>query len=403
MPMKSSVAKMDELLPLPGLQPVDLPKVVDEIERVGLKRWLLEELVESFREARKGKLRTVDQNAFELHWIENLLNLRDAILERRYKPGASVAFVVFDPMVREIFAAPFKDRAIHHFLYRMQAGWWDRHFIANSFSCRVGKGTQRATLCCQRHMRSVTKGGTKPARCAKLDIQGYFMSLPRERLFERVKWGLERQFECVAERPLGHQLMEICEYLWKIVLFDDPVEKAWKRGKLCHWNPHTLPPSKSLFCQPPGYGIVIGNLTSQLVSNIYLDLLDRYVTIELGYRYYARYVDDFYIMVAEGDWPQLSRDIVRIERFLKDEMELTLHPKKRSVQSVYKGVSFVGARVYANCLFPSNRLQSRFPRALRELLHEDGELESVIAYLGIMRHQNSYKYIQKTFVEMGIN
>ena len=109
--------------------------------RDGVRRWLLIKLTQAFQEARKGKIKTCDEHTFEQHWVENIVSLRNSILEYRYKPSASVTFVIFDPMVREIFAAPFRDRVVHHFLYNMQAGWWDRRFIYDSYSCRIGKGT----------------------------------------------------------------------------------------------------------------------------------------------------------------------------------------------------------------------------------------------------------------------
>ena len=123
------------------MEPIDPENKVDKIYRDGLRQWLLEELTAAFTEARKGKIKTCDEHSFELHWLRNLVNLRDSILEYRYEPSASVSFVIFDPMVREIFAAPFRDRVVHHFLYNMQAGWWDRRFLYDSYSCRVGKGT----------------------------------------------------------------------------------------------------------------------------------------------------------------------------------------------------------------------------------------------------------------------
>ncbi len=367
-----------------------------------MKKWLLDRLAKAFEEARLGKLKTSDENSFELNWIENLVNLCDAITERRYEPGAAVAFIVFDPMVREIFASQFKDRVVHHFLYDMQAEWWDRRFISESFSCRVNKGTLAAVKCAQKHMRQVTNNCTEDAIVFKGDIKGYFMSLSREKLYEKVKWGLEKQFAEVLDDPMGRQIYDLCRYLWEMVLFDNPTSKSWKRGNKHNWDPKVLPPKKSLYCQPPGYGIVIGNLTSQLVSNIHLDKLDRFVRYTLGYKYYARYVDDFYIMVKKSEWGKLQKDLRKIEAFLKNEMSLTLHPEKRYVQSVYKGVNFVGARVHPHCIYPSNRIQSHLPKALKKLIEEDGELDPVIAYAGILQHFDSYKYMRKLFDEVGM-
>ena len=383
------------------LQPVNLKEIVAEMDRIGLKRWLLLALTEAFETARKGKLKSFDEHSFDLNWMSNLTRLRDAILARTYEPGASVAFVVFDPMVREIFAAPFKDRVIHHFLYALQAPWWDRHFIYDSYSCRVGKGTLMGIRRVQRMMQIATDNFTHDAIVSKLDISGCFMSFIRIKLLEEVVWGLEQQFAHVMDKSMGRQLYSICRYLWEMVLLDDPTEKAWRRGPEWHWDPKVLPERKSLFCQPKGRGLPIGNVTSQLASNIYLDKLDRFMKYELGYILYGRYVDDFIRMVKIWDKQKLLDDVAKIEEFLKVEMGLTLHPKKRYCQSVYKGVSFVGARIYPHSIYPSDRLQARFKASLRDLVGGEGSLESVQSYLGLMEHLEAEDFINDVMEQMG--
>lgn len=383
------------------MEPVNLRSEIEDIYAVGLRRWLLVRLTQAFQEARKGKLKTCDEHTFEQHWMENIVSLRDSILEYRYNPSASVTFVIFDPMVREIFAAPFRDRVVHHFLYNMQAGWWDRRFIYDSYSCRVGKGTLFGIQRAQRFMQKVTDNYSKKAYIVKLDVRGYFMSLPREKLYERVKWGLKEQFKDVMDDRMGYQIYKICDFLWRKVLFDDPASKAWRRGPKSNWDSDILPTEKSLFMQPPGQGIVIGNLTSQLVSNIYLDRLDRFIFHELGYKNYGRYVDDFFIMVPEEEYEKLKMDIPRIEFFLKTELGLTLHKKKRYCQEVQRGMSFLGARVYPHCLYPSDRLQKKFRKAARGLMSGHKDTDSIISYLGIMLHLDSKKLEKEIFEKYG--
>ena len=200
---------------------------------------------------------------------------------------------------------------------------------------------------------------------------------------------------------MGYQMYKICDFLWRRVLFDDPVSKAWKRGPVVNWSPGVLPPKKSLFGQPPGQGIVIGNLTSQLVSNIYLDQLDRFVFYNLGYKNYGRYVDDFFIMVPEEEYEKLKSDIPRIEYFLNAKLGLTLHKQKRYYQEVKRGMSFLGARVYPHCLYPSDRLQKRFDYAAKELMYGHKNTESIVSYLGIMLHLDSKNLERKIFKKYG--
>ena len=291
--------------------------------------WLLHQLEIAYLDARKGKRRSRDEYRFEAYLLENLVTLRDDILHKRYTPSRGIAFVTTKPVLREIFAAPFRDRVVHHFLYNMVAEWWDRKFIYDSYSCRKGKGTLLGIKRLQHHIASVSRNYTRRAYVIKLDIQGYFMSLPRKALYDLVREGAKEQFK---DRP---DLGGLITYIWEKIIFDDPVKGVKRRPPLSRWD--RLPKNKSLFCQPPGKGIVIGNLSSQLLSNIYLNQLDKFVQYGLGYKHYGRYVDDFYIVVTEEEFPQAKKDITKIREFLYG-IDLTLHPKKYYIQEVQKGV-----------------------------------------------------------------
>ena len=380
---------------------LDIPAAIKAIERQGFDAWFQQELVKAFYSARQNKLKTHDEHHFELHWMENLVRLQRTIEEYAYEPSPSVSFVIFDPMVREIFAAPFIDRVVHHFLYNMQYGWWDRRFIYDSYSCREGKGTLFGVQRAQKLMQRGTNNYHDPAYIVKLDIRGYFMSLPRAKIYARVKWGLDRQFAGFLNNPHAFRLYKTCDYLWRQTLMDDPIKKARKRGPLTNWSPDILPPAKSLYTQPPGYGIVIGNLTSQLVSNIYLDQLDRFITMKLGYKYYGRYVDDFFFIVKKSDLPQAKQDVKRIELYLRDELHLTLHPKKRYIQPVEHGMQFLGARIYPHALCPSDRLKTHFNAASDLVASGQKKLDTVISYLGIMKHLDADKYLKHLFDSRG--
>jgi hypothetical protein len=184
-------------------------------------------------------------------------------------------------------------------------------------------------------------------------------------------------------------------------LLDDPALKAKRRGSIYNWNLDILPPHKSLFKQPPGKGVIIGNLTSQLASNIYLNRLDRYIKYELGYKNYGRYVDDFVIIVPEEQYGMLKRDMKKIEHFLSEKLALTMHPDKKYCQEARKGVNFLGARIYPSCLYPSDRLQSNFQKAADGLAQGYSNMESIISYLGIMKHLDGNKFVREVFDEMG--
>lgn len=349
----------------------------------------------SYLEARKGgKRKTHDEHIFELNAFENLARLEQNLLDKTYKPSRSAAHIVHNPVIREIFAAPFRDRIVHHLLFNAVYEWWDNHFIYDSYSCRVNKGVLFGIKRLEHHIRSVAQNSKEPVYVLKLDIQGYFMSLPREKLYERAIWGLDRQFKGRTHLPL----YKILKYLWHEIIFDNPVQGATKKGRLSDWD--LLPHSKSLFFQPYGLGIVIGNLTSQLLSNIFLDQLDQFVTKHLGYKHYGRYVDDFYIVVSESQLPQLKKDIKVIENFLKS-LSLTLHPKKRVLRKVSDGIPFLGAIVNLNHTTPGHRLIKNMERAFREVVAGQRDLDSVPSYLGHTKHLNSHNAVEAAFHQAG--
>ena len=354
--------------------------------------WLFKELYRAYLAARRGKRKSRDEHEFEMNEMENILILTRDILSRRYQPSPGICFIVHDPVTREIFAAPFRDRIVHHFLYNQVYEWWDRRFIFDSYSCRVGKGTELGIQRLVRATRKASLGYTRRAYVIKLDIQGYFMSLPRKELFERAVWGLSLQF------PDGGEVFRTLKFLWKEIIFDDPTKGVRRRGSAEEWA--ELPPTKSLFTQPPGRGIVIGNLTSQLLSNIYLDLLDRFVKFHLGYKYYGRYVDDFFIVVPLEKYAQAKRDVAVIERFLLS-IGLVLHPRKRHYYEINQGVPFLGAVVFPRRVIPDKRIMKNFRKGIREFLEEKVGEETIISYLGHLKHRNGKKMTKKLFDEVG--
>ncbi len=378
-------------MPKPASKPLKVERDFRPLD-YDFEEWLLHQLVKAFYEARKGKRRTKDEYNFEAYWLENLSLLEKDIYNRRYKPSRGIAFITRRPVIREIFAAPFRDRIVHHFLYNQCADWWDKRFIYDAYSCRKDKGTLMGIKRLEHHICAVSHNYSRPAYVIKLDIQGYFMSLSRKALFEKIKWGLERQFADDKARR------DLLMYLWREVIFDDPIRGVKRRGSLRDWD--DLPRNKSLFGQPPGQGIVIGNLSSQLLSNIYLDQLDRFMTYDLGYKHYGRYVDDFYYVVTEDEFKQAKQDIKKIREFLEG-LGLTLHPKKIYIQEVKKGVEFLGTVVYPYRTVMGRRFKKHFYEAAMEFCEGRRDLDSLISYLGYTKHFNAKKLTERVFDRMG--
>lgn len=363
------------------------------LERQFSYEWLERKLFEAERIARKGKSHTTDVYNFELNLAENIKQLAGDIWLRQYSPTPGIAFVVKKPVPREIYAAPFRDRVVHHFLFELVYWWWDGRLINNSYSCRYGKGALYGMEMLRKQMRRVSQNYTRPAYVLKMDVQGFFMSLNLDRLMERVEWGLRRQF---SKAP---KLRGMLTFLWRKVIYTDPRVGVRIRGKKSDWS--ILPKSKILACQPPGTGIVIGNLSSQLLSNMYMDLLDRYILYELKYREYGRYVDDFYIVVNEERLAQLKKDIPKIRDFLKERMLLTLHPKKVYLQEVHNGVEFLGFVIKPNYTVVTKRFKNNFFKAALEVEMGFRKPESIASYLGRLKYVDGKKLTHDVFEYLG--
>jgi hypothetical protein len=345
------------------------------------QKWLLAELHTAYLDARRGKLKKPRVKEFEPEANARIKTLAQQIHSRTYQPLPSTAFIVHDPVIREIFAADFSDRIVHHLLFNQVESWWDTHFHPDNYSCRKGKGTLYGIRRLDHHIRAVSENYHKPAYILKLDISGYFMSLDRKLLFKRAIWGLARQF------PSKGYVYHICYYLWKQIIFNDPLENVRINCPKDHWK--DLPINKSMFNQKPGKGIAIGNLTSQLLSNVFLDQLDRFVTQDLGFKHYGRYVDDFYMVSTSKN--ALKNALPKIEKYLKDELKLTLHPKKRYLQECHKGISFLGAVIYPHRILPGKRLKHNLIKALSD---PNCSPETRASYLGLVKHYKNYKLLK---------
>ena len=314
-------------------------------------------------------------------------------MARNYKPLPSICFAVDRPTPRQIYAANFRDRVVHHLIYMICADWWDAHFVETSFSCREGKGTLCGVKTMYRQMREVTENYNKKAYLIKLDLKGYFMSIPKDIAYNIMSGGLRQQF------PDGGFLREICDYLWYETIYNDP-----RKGAIIKGAPKALakvPPEKKLGYLGTSCGLPIGNLTSQLLSNAFLNELDQYIVNTLGYKYYGRYVDDFYYMVPEEDYERAKRDVVKIEQFALVRLGAVVHPRKRIFVEVGKGVEFLGARIYKDCILPSDRYVANLARAVEEWQNQRLAPANLEARIGIASHFNSYKIIRRELARVG--
>ena len=383
--------------------------------RVSMAKSLLADLIVAYHDARRHKRSKFYQTHFEMNQERELVRLRDELLERRYVTRPSSCFIIHDPKMREVFAAEFRDRIVHHLFYNYTHELFERTFIADSYSCIEGRGTHYGVDRLRKHILSCSQNWTKPCYVLKLDVKGYFMSINRARLLARCRELLGRArghagrvtLPAVAGRPscrmvgtLVRELdWELVDYLLESICMLNPVENCRVIGDGSEWA--RLPKDKSLFNSRPGCGLPIGNLSSQLFSNVYLGAFDDYMKRELKCRHYGRYVDDAYVVASSKE--EIYGIVPRARDFLRDALELELNEDKMRVVDAYKGVEFLGAFVKPYRTYPSTRALRRMRGRLKSLdwSERPSRIQArVNSMLGVLSHYDSYQ-MRKVLVYQG--
>lgn len=281
-----------------------------------------EQLVQAYYECRRNKRNTNSARQFELNMEANLLDLHDELLSGTYQPGRSICFVVTRPKAREVWAAEFRDRIVHHLLYNQVGAGIEATFIADSCACIPGRGTLYAAKRLEAKVRSATQNWSRPCHYLKADLANFFVAIDK-----RV---LDRQLRRLIDEPWWRRLA--LQILWH-----DPRDNASMRCPIHLLN--RVPQHKRLTAQPAYLGLPIGNLSSQFFANVYLNALDQFVKHDIKARHYIRYVDDFVLL---HDSPQqLNAWLAEIEAFLPT-LGARLNPTKTILQPVARGIDFVG-------------------------------------------------------------
>ena len=318
----------------------------------------LADLYKAYYECRIHKRRTVNALDFELNFENNIIKLWHDINSGTYKVNRSIAFVVSEPVKREIFAADFRDRVVHHLVIDKINPLFEADFITDSYSCRSGKGTLFGVKKVLEKIRQCSSFGTKDCYILKLDIRSFFMSINKTILYRRLDSFLCEKYTA-PDRDLILRLI-------RQIIFNSPQDNCHIKGKISDWN--GLPCYKSLFWSDDNHGLPIGNLTSQVFANFYLNALDKFITQDLGIKYYGRYVDDFVIIHEDKDF--LTSAHQKIARFLSDELKLQLHPQKVYLQHYSKGVRFIGAFIKHDHIIIGKRTKANLYNKIHRLLPE---------------------------------
>ncbi|OHB05300.1 MAG: hypothetical protein A3A26_01775, partial [Candidatus Zambryskibacteria bacterium RIFCSPLOWO2_01_FULL_47_14] len=291
-----------------------------------------------------------DVQEFQLHLMDNIFSLHEDLKNKTYKHGSYHAFNISDPKPRNIHKASVRDRLLHHAIYKILYPYFDKKFIFDSYSCRLNKGTHKALNRFKVFGDRVSKNHTKQCRVLKCDVRKFFASINHNILLRILEKHVEDK-----------------NTLW---LLDRIISSFVSRGAL-------------------DTGLPLGNLTSQLLVNIYMNEFDQFVKHELKVKYYIRYADDFVILSPKKAY--LHTIYQYIVCFLHNNLKLQLHPDKVFIKTLSSGVDFLGW-----VHFPNHRvLRTVTKRRMLKNLALGGSTAKHASYLGMLKHGNTYKIIKK--------
>lgn len=292
-----------------------------------------------------GKKSRKDVQEFERNLMTNIISLHQDLVNKTYKHSQYEAFKISDPKSRDIHKAKVRDRLLHHAIYRMLYPFFDKTFIADSYSCRVNKGTHKAINRFRKFAYQASKNHTKTCWVLKCDIRKFFANIDHQVLKEILK-------KYITDKDI----------LWLLDKIIDSFEK----------------------------GLPLGNLTSQLWVNIYMNKFDQFMKHKIKARYYIRYADDFVILSKEKN--ELLLNLSYIKDYLENKLKLQMHPDKVFIKTLSSGVDFLGW-----VLFPDHRVVRSITknRMFRGIKNKQGNLQTVQSYLGLLSHGNAKKLKQE--------
>lgn len=307
----------------------------------------VENLLDAWKEFLKGKRSRKDVQEFQLNLMDNVLSLHYDLKGKKYKHDPYQAFNISDPKPRNIHKASVRDRLLHHAIYRVLYPYFDKKFISDSYSCRLNKGTHKALERFKVFSRKVSKNNTKQCWILKCDIKKFFASIDHNSL----RYIVVKKIE-------------------------DP-DVNWLLDKVI-----------SSFKTSCGKGLPLGNLTSQLLVNVYMNEFDHFVKYKLKAKYYIRYADDFVFLSRNKS--ELESNIRYIECYLNDQLKLTLHPDKVFIKTLSSGVDFLGW-----VHFPNHRvLRTVTKRRMLRNWNLNSSRETRASYLGTLKHGGTYKILK---------
>lgn len=306
----------------------------------------VENLLAAWREFLCGKKKRADVAQFSLFLIDNIYSLHRDLESKIYRHGMYTGFKISDPKPRDIHKAPIRDRLLHHAIYRVLYPYLDHKFVADSYSCREGKGTHKALDRFRSFSRKVGENNTRTVWVLKCDIKKFFANIDHAALSKIIR---------------KHVSDEDTLWLLNEIIGSFHVSEKSNRG---------LP---------------LGNLTSQLLVNVYMNEFDQFMKHELRVKHYIRYADDFVVMSSSKK--ELEEYLPRISKFLLEKLKLSLHPDKVSIKTLASGVDFLGW-----IHFPDHRiLRTATKRRMLKRISNHSANATLQSYLGLISHGNTNK------------
>ena len=365
------------------------------------KKALVLDLYVAFYCAKKHKSGRSYVLHFEHNLKRNIEQMAEELFARSYHPKPSSCFIIEYPKKREVFAAQFRDRIVHHLYFNYVHEMFERTFIQDTYSCIKGRGTHYGIERLRHHIRSESRNYTIPCYGLKLDKRGYFMHIDRSRLLKIATDSINKMSSKKVSKysnVLWRDVIDVDFVLWlteKIVTLD-PQSNCRVVGKEEDWV--GLDPAKRLLYAPKGCGLPIGNLTSQLLSNVYLNVFDQFMKRTLKCRHYGRYVDDSYVISTDKQW--LQSLIPHIRSFLWEQLGLELHMGKLIIVDVRKGMEFLGAFVKPYVTYISNASLNRIVYNINNYKSKDKSkiFHRTNSYLGVMSHYATFNIRCRLFL-----
>ena len=352
---------------------------------------------EAYDDCLRGKMGSPQALAYMQEAEKDLPVLAMEMWNGTYEPTTSTCFLVEYPKLREVFAANFRDRIVHHWICLRLEPLFEERFVSQgdvSFNCRKGFGTQKAVESVREGFERVSLNYTRPAWVFKGDLVGFFMSISKTRLWYLLERFIERRYHGEDKGMLM--------YLTKVTVMHHPEQNCVFNTAPEKWL--DLARNKSMFTCGNDRGEPIGNLTTQLFANFLLSFFDMFVAFlfrNTDYSY-ARFVDDFVIVCADKD--VLLSAVPRMEAFLRDSLLLELHKDKRYIQPVTHGVKFVGSVIKPHRSYLSNKTLARFTERIHgfDALCREKEELTPLDCQRIEQVVNSYLGFCKPFRTYGI-